>query len=88
MAIERGEMLAEFEREYRELKGTTRSVRPADRLEEDLGIDSLIAQELLAALEDRYELDLIGDGRLMKVRTVDDLLDVLEEVQRTVQGPS
>lgn len=78
MAVERQEVLAEFERYYRELKGTSRAVRPEDRLDL-LGIDSLLAQELLAEIEDTYGIELMGDERLLKVRTVDDLLDVLVE---------
>lgn len=86
MAVDRTEILAAFEREYRELKATTRSVRPGDRLD-GLGIDSLLAQELLAALEDRYGIDLMSDPRLMRVETVDDLLDLLEDyVARLAQG--
>ena len=78
MAIDRMQLLRAFEREYRELKDSSRSVRPEDRFEA-LGIDSLLAQELLAQLEDEYGIDLFGDERLMKVRTVGELLDVLED---------
>ena len=78
MATDRERVLAEFERYYQELKGTSRAVRPEDRLDL-LGIDSLLAQELLAELEDNHGIDLISDERLLKVRTVDDLLDVLED---------
>jgi acyl carrier protein len=60
-------------------------VRPDDRLDL-LGIDSLLAQELLASLEDTYGIDLMQDERLMKVRTVDDLLDVLEEHMHEAAG--
>jgi acyl carrier protein len=81
------ELLKEFESEYRELKRTSRAVRPADRLDE-LGIDSLLAQELLAAIEDRYGVDLMNDERLLKVRTVDELLDVLEDHAREATASS
>ena len=85
MKTDRERVLEEFERSYQELKGTSRAVRPDDRLDL-LGIDSLLAQELLAELEDTYEIDLIRDERLMKVRTVSDLLDVLEEHLREPAG--
>jgi acyl carrier protein len=77
LAIERQELLAVLEHEYRAIKRTGRSVRPDDRLRQDLGIDSLTAQELLAALEDRYGLALLGNPRLLKVRTVNDLVELL-----------
>ena len=78
MRPDRDRILQEFERYYQELKDTSRSVRPDDRLDL-LGIDSLLAQELLAEIEDEHGIDLMRDERLMKVRTVDDLLDVVEE---------
>jgi acyl carrier protein len=72
------ELLQEFERYYQRYKRTSRRVRPEDRLDL-LGIDSLLAQELLAELEDAHGIDLMGDDRLMKVRTVAELMDVLED---------
>lgn len=86
MPIDREELLDAFQREYRQLKGTTRDVRAEDHLIDDLAIDSLLGQELLAALEDEYGVELIGDHRLMAVRRVDELLDLVESVQATAPG--
>jgi acyl carrier protein len=85
LKTERERLLEEFERYYREFKDTMRSVRPEDELDR-LGIDSLLAQELLAELEDNHEVDLMRDVRLLKVRTVSDLLDVLEDHLRESTG--
>jgi acyl carrier protein len=70
-------LLEAMAEEYRELKGTRRLVRAGDRLDADLDIDSLLAQELLAGLEDRFGIELIGDPRLVDVRTAGDLVDVI-----------
>jgi acyl carrier protein len=71
------DLLEAMAQEYRELKGTARVVRAGDRLDVDLDIDSLLAQELLAGLEDRFGIELIGDPRLVDVRTAGDLVDVI-----------
>lgn len=70
-------VLAAMTEEYRELKGTARVLRPGDRLDVDLDIDSLLAQELLAGLEDRFGVDLVGDPRLVDVRTAGDLVAIV-----------
>jgi acyl carrier protein len=49
-------------------------------------MDSLLAQELLAALEDRYDVELLGDPRLMEVRTIGDLVDVLSDRAPELEG--
>jgi acyl carrier protein len=70
-------LLEELEATYLDLKGGARQLRPQDRLREDLGIDSLTAQELIVSIENRYELDLLNDPRLVRANTVGDLLEVL-----------
>jgi acyl carrier protein len=85
LETDRERVRVEFERYFQELKGTSRAVRPDDRLDL-LGVDSLLAQELLASLEDNYGIDLMQDERLMKVRTVDDLLDVVEDHMHEAAG--
>ncbi len=69
-----------LEEEYAALKGGVRTVSPDDRLDDDLGIDSLLAQELLAALEDRLDVELIGEARLLEVKTAGQLVDLLDEI--------
>jgi acyl carrier protein len=73
--------MTEVEDAYREVRGSTRSLRQDDRLEEDLDIDSLLAMELLVELEDRCEVELIGDPRTTDVRTVGDLAALIAEVR-------
>lgn len=76
----REELLPVVEELYQEAKCSPRTLRPDDRLEEDLGIDSLSAMELLSALEDRYEVNLVNDPRTTQVTTVADLTDLLYDV--------
>jgi acyl carrier protein len=66
-----------FEERYRRARGSRRDVRRGDRLYDDLGIDSLLASELLIAFEDRYELRLLHDPRVWQVTTVGGLLDLI-----------
>jgi acyl carrier protein len=80
--IQNAELLEFFEEKYRRAKGSRRDVRPGDRLYDDLGIDSLLANELLVDLEDRYDLRLLHDPRVWKVATVGELLDLV----RTLEG--
>lgn len=49
-----------------------RRVEPADRLLEDLGARSMDVVNVVAALEDRYDVR-IGEGELPDLRTVADL---------------
>ena len=85
MEIDREGLRAEFERHYQDYKGASRAVRPDDRLDL-LGIDSLMGQQLLADLEDTYGIVLLQDERLLKARTVSDVLDVVEEHMREAAG--
>lgn len=73
-------MLRSVGDEYRELRGTRREVRAADRLSEDLDIDSLLAQELLDRMEDRLGIEVIGDPRLAEVTTAGELAELLGEL--------
>jgi acyl carrier protein len=51
------------------------------RLVEDLGADSLTVVEINMALEDRFNLS-IPDERLERVRTVEDVYELLAECLR------
>jgi acyl carrier protein len=75
------ELLEFFEECYRRARGSRRDIRRDDRLYEDLGVDSLLANELLVALEDRYELRLLHDPRVWQVTTVGQLLDLIGELE-------
>jgi acyl carrier protein len=78
--IQNTELLEFFEEQYRNGRGSRRSIRLGDRLYDELGIDSLLASELLVALEDRYDLHLLHDPRVWKVATVGELLDLVRAV--------
>ncbi len=80
------ELLSVLQEEYSALKGGVRTLSLDDRIQEDLSMDSLLAQELLAALEDRYDVELLGDPRLMEVRTIGDLVDVLSDRAPELEG--
>jgi acyl carrier protein len=75
------QVFAFFQRTYRRVRGSTRDVRRTDRLDEDLAIDSLLATELLVAIEDRYSVELMDDSRTWEVRTVGELIDLVETVR-------
>lgn len=79
--IQNAELLDFFEEQYRLARGSRRDVRPTDRLYDDLSIDSLLANELLIALEDRYDLRLLHDPRVWKVATVGELLDAIRAIE-------
>jgi acyl carrier protein len=71
------ELLSLLERIHDEVRDVRRDLRPEDRLREDLGLDSLAAAEMLNALEDELGVQLDGDGRIDRLDTVADVLDVI-----------
>lgn len=71
------EVLATIQEIYRDLTGSTRDLRPDDRLAQDLAIDSLRAMELLFDLEERYDLQLVDDPRNQSVRQVGDVVTLV-----------
>jgi acyl carrier protein len=83
--IQNTELLEFFEEQYRHGRGSRRSIRLGDRLYDELGVDSLLASELLVALEDRYDLQLLHDPRVWKVATVGELLDLVRAVDAEKQ---
>jgi acyl carrier protein len=80
--IRDAELLEFFEEQYRYARGSRRDIRLGDRLYEELGIDSLLANELLVVLEDRYDLRLLHNPRVWQVRTVGELLELVHELER------
>jgi acyl carrier protein len=78
--IDNALLLDFFEEQYRHARGSRRSVRLEDRLYDDLGIDSLLANELLVALEDHHDLRLLHDPRVWGANTVGELLDVVSAI--------
>jgi acyl carrier protein len=78
--IQNTALLEYFEELYRNGRGSRRSVRLGDRLYDELGIDSLLASEILVSFEDRYDVELLHDPRVWKVATVGELLALVREV--------
>jgi acyl carrier protein len=78
--IQNTELLEFFEEHYRNGRNSRRSIRLNDRLYDELGIDSLLASELLVALEDEYDVQLLHDPRVWKVATVGELLELVRVV--------
>jgi acyl carrier protein len=78
--IDRAQILEAVEAAYQDVKRTSRNLRGSERLYDDLDIDSLDAMELLTRLEDERGVDLVNDPRTANLKTVDDLLDLLQEV--------
>jgi acyl carrier protein len=54
-------------------------IRDADRLREDLGLDSLHSMELLSAVTEKYEVD-VDVEQLQDVRTVGDVVVFLSKL--------
>ncbi len=80
--IDRAQLRDVFEEQYRRAKGSRRDIRAGDSLYQDLAIDSLLANELLIALEDRYDIRVLHDPRVWQVKTVGELLDLVGEIER------
>ena len=53
----------------------------------DLDVDSLDLDEVVKALEDRYEIQ-IADGRLKSIATVGDAVSLVQELVREKEGVS
>ncbi|MFA4992299.1 MAG: acyl carrier protein [Candidatus Omnitrophota bacterium] len=51
-------------------------IREGDRIRDDLGVDSLMAMEILAAIEKRLGIS-IDEARVFDVITVKDLVDLV-----------
>lgn len=77
---DRARILDAVEAAYQDIKQTSRNLRGEERLYDDLDIDSLTAMELLVQLENEQDLDLVNDPRTARLKTVDDLVDLLLDV--------
>jgi len=81
------DLLATMERLHEEVRGVRRDLRPADRLAEDLLLDSLAAAELLVALEEELGVSLLDDDRVLLARTVGDLIASVRARQQSAIAP-
>ncbi len=73
-------MIEELTQIVEVILGTT-GVRPGDRLAEDLEAESMDVVNIVADVEERYGIE-IDDDQLSGVRTVGDLLRVVEATRR------
>lgn len=57
------------------------SIRPEQEVVKDLGADSLDVVELMMALEDEYGITL-PEGEVETVKTVQDIVDMMNKLQK------
>jgi acyl carrier protein len=72
------QLLDTLQRHYDEVGGRSLALRRSLSLVEDLGLDSLQRMELLVATEQTLGLEIVGDARLYQLRTVGDLIELLQ----------
>jgi len=65
--------------------GVDRPIRPTDHIQNDLGLDSIAVMELVADIEDRFELN-IPNEMLTGLVTVDDVARALMKLQVPVEA--
>lgn len=84
------ELRTEIEKILREVLGPRKAIAPNKSLVEDLGMDSLKMMELVAALEDNFDVA-IPISRLAEIKTVADLYSATSKLHdyalATDQGP-
>ncbi|WP_330172403.1 acyl carrier protein [Streptomyces sp. NBC_01498] len=56
------------------------TIAAGDRLEQDLGVDSLSLVEILVQVEKRFDVTL-DDSEMIDVESVQDILDIIERRQ-------
>jgi acyl carrier protein len=80
-------VLFEIGRVVREDLGIRRDVKPADRLVDDLSLDSITLTTLAVALEDRFKVYLSDEGAT-KIETVGELARLVVERAGNAGGGS
>lgn len=63
--------------------GKVDTVNCNDRIEEDLGIDSMGATEMVFSLEDEFDTS-ISDSELFEIKTVEDIIELLLKKDKNV----
>jgi acyl carrier protein len=71
------QLLAVLQSAHERVSATPATLRHEQRIIDDLGMDSLQQMELLSELEQTLELEIVGAGQLVEVKTVGELLDLL-----------
>ena len=84
------DLRVEIEKILREVLGPRKTIAPNKSLVEDLGMDSLKMMELVAALEDAFDVA-IPISRLAEIKTVADLYSATSKLHdytlTTERGP-
>lgn len=71
------DILKRIERCIKEISmGKIDSINISDRIEEDLGIDSMGATDLVFSLEDEFRIA-ISDKELFEIKNVKDIIDLV-----------
>ena len=55
-------------------------LRMTDSVRDDIGLDSLSLMEALTRVEEEYDIALIDDEEIYQVRTVGDLVDLIQRI--------
>ncbi|MEC3919184.1 acyl carrier protein [Nocardia sp. CDC160] len=77
--------LRDIAKAYTEVTRIARDLRPDDSFVKDLGVDSVAAIELMGVLEDRFGVSLIDNPRIFTADTVQQLLDLINDLRSAVQ---
>jgi acyl carrier protein len=56
--------------------GKITSINSNDRIQEDLGIDSMGATDMVFSLEDAFSIS-ISDSELFEIKTIDDIVELV-----------
>jgi acyl carrier protein len=75
------QVLQALEQIYAQVKKVRRELRPSDRIAADLEVDSLATLEILLALEERFGVTLVGDPKVASIRTLADLVALLDDAR-------
>lgn len=75
--MERENIMSRIEKCIKEVSlGKITSINDNSRIEEDLGIDSMGATDMVFSLEDEFCIS-ISDSELFKIKTVNDIVELI-----------
>lgn len=73
---------------YEQIGVGSLTLRREQRLVDELGLDSLQLMEVVSLLEQTFEVEIVGDRRLLEVATVGELIDLLCALTDRAAEPS
>lgn len=79
-------LLALIQTAYDRASGEGLTLRPNQLIVDELALDSLQQVEILCDLEQALEIEIVGDKRLHRVKTIGDLIALLTEL--TASSPA